>query len=439
MNAPRTYLRHLAFSVGTRLVMIGLRLTRNVLLARLLGPADRGTFALLNALPDLIAALTCGGLNSALAYQTARQSDTNNQSTGLLLVQILAYGCVPATLLTWAGLSLLPWFAAYLSTPLGPLAWLLLLAVPLTVLKNGLLTLHNADARVGAFNALKLLESLLPLLLFVGLWWLWSNAPLQAALVSWLLGLLAVAALAWRWLAHYRDTRLRWQYDTQKALLHYGARSHPDVLCQQIMLRADYLLIGALLDPTQLGYYAMASTAAELLLIVPEAVTTPLMKRLLQQGRDINQLTPLAMRLTATIMLCACLLMGLIGHVLIVILFGTAFAPAYPALLALLPGVFGLCHASILRLDLLGKGRPGSLSLLMGLGSVFNLLLNLWLIPHWGIVGAALACSAAYLAVTLGMLGLYCRLSGVPWWRTLILLPADIDWLCLQLRGKEHK
>ena len=52
------YLKHLALSMGTKLAMIALRLLRNVLLARILGPSERGLFALLSTLPDLISAAT---------------------------------------------------------------------------------------------------------------------------------------------------------------------------------------------------------------------------------------------------------------------------------------------------------------------------------------------------------------------------------------------
>src|SRR3546814_12451065 len=99
-------------------------------------------------------------------------------------------------------------------------------------------------------------------------------------------------------------------------------------------------------------------------------------------------------------MLGACVTMAVIGEWLIVTLFGAAYQPAYPALLALLPGLFGLCYASILRLDLLGKNRPGTVSLLMGVGALLNLTLNLILIPRFGIVGDAAASSSAYMAVT---------------------------------------
>ncbi|AXO88301.1 polysaccharide biosynthesis protein [Pseudomonas parafulva] len=421
------YLRHLALSMGTKLAMIALRLLRNVLLARILGPSERGLFALLSTLPDLISAATSGGLNSALGYQAAKQRDM-----GLLLAQVLIYGCLLAGLLTLACVALVRTFGGELdiTLQLGLLAWLLLLAVPMTVLKSGLLTLHNASGDVGAFNLLRLSESLAPLLLFLGLFWMWRERALEAALISWLAGIALVLVLGLWWLRRQHPLRLRWDRSGQRELLAYSAKSHPDLLCQQLILRADYLFIGALLGSTALGHYAMASAAAELLLIVPEAVTTPLMKRLLQQDAGMEKLTPLALRLTATVMLGACLGMALIGDWLIVTLFGIAYQPAYPALLALLPGLLGLCYASILRLDLLGKNRPGAVSLMMAAGAALNLLLNLLLIPHWGIVGAAAASSIAYLAVTLAMLVLYCRLSDVPLWHTLIMLPSD----CIPLR-----
>ncbi|MFJ4388877.1 oligosaccharide flippase family protein [Pseudomonas soli] len=418
-----SYLRHLALSMGTKLAMIALRLLRNVLLARILGPSERGLFALLSTLPDLISAATSGGLNSAVGYQAAKQRDM-----GLLLTQVLVYGCLLAGALTLACVFLVREFGADLevTVQLGLLAWLLLLAVPMTVLKSGLLTLHNASGGVGAFNALRLTESLAPLLLFLGLFWMWRDEALEAALISWLCGIALVLALGLWWLRRQHPLALRWDRGGQRELLSYSAKSHPDLLFQQLILRSDYLFIGALLGSTALGHYAMASAAAELLLIVPEAVTTPLMKRLLQQDAGMERITPLALRLTATVMLGACLGMALIGHWLIVTLFGAEYAPAYPALLALLPGLLGLCYASILRLDLLGKNRPGTVSLMMGAGAALNLVLNIVLIPTWGIVGAAAASSIAYLAVTVAMLVLYCRLSGVPLGQTLIILPADL-------------
>ncbi|MBF8778341.1 lipopolysaccharide biosynthesis protein [Pseudomonas fulva] len=428
-----TYIRHLVLSMGTKLAMIALRLLRNVLLARILGPSERGLFALLSSLPEMISAVTSGGLNSAISYQAAQQ-----RSMGLLLTQVLVYGCLLALLLTVFCVAMVRHFAPDLevTVQLGLLAWLLLIAVPMTVLKSGLLNLHNASGNVDGFNALRLTESLAPLLLFLGMFWMWQSQALEAALISWLMGLAVVLLLGLWWLSRDHSIRLRWDRLGQRELLTYSARSHPDVLFQQVILRSDYLFIGALLGSTAVGHYAMASAAAELLLIVPEAVTTPLMKRLLQQDEAMQKLTPIALRLTGTVMLGACLCMAVIGKWLIVTLFGAEFAPAYPALLALLPGMFAMCYTSILRLDLLGKNRPGAVSKIMGTAAALNLLLNVILIPTYGILGAAIATSACYLLVTAWMLAVYCRLSQVSVWQTLFVLPSDYAPLRQMLQGR---
>ena len=58
------------------------------------------------------------------------------------------------------------------------------------------------------------------------------------------------------------------------------------------------------------------------------------------------------------------------------------------------------------------------------------------LIPAYGIVGAAMASSIAYLAVTLAMLLLYCKLSGVALWQTLLVLPSDLSPLRQMLQRR---
>lgn len=431
--SKRHFLRQMLQSVGTSLAMLVLRLARNILLARILGPADRGLFALLSAMPEMIGGITSGGLNTALGYQSARQ-----RPMGALLALVLVYGCLFSALATLVGVVLLRSLGQDLdlAQELGLLAWLLLLVVPLFVLKSALFNLHNADGRVGAFNSLRLIESLTPLALFLALFWIWQDMALEAAVISWIGGLSLAVVVGLCLLARFHDLHLRWNRESRREMLSIGGKSHPDILFQQLLMRADYLLIGLMLDSTALGYYAMASAAAELLIIVPEAVTTPLMKKLLQQGEGIDELTPLALRLTGTAMLGACLGMAVLGEWLIVLLFGEAYRPAYPALLALLPGIFGLCYASILHLDLVGKGRPGTLSWMAGFAAALNLAMNAVLIPQMGIVGAAIASSTAYSVLTLSMLVLYTRLSRVPVGKTLLILPSDIGFLSSHLLAR---
>src|SRR5690554_6422106 len=143
--SKRHFRRQMLQSVGTSLAMLVLRLARNILLARILGPADRGLFALLSAMPEMIGGITSGGLNTALGYQSARQ-----RPMGALLALVLVYGCLFSALATLVGVVLLRSLGQELdlARELGQLAWLLLLVVPLFVLKSALFNLHNADGRV---------------------------------------------------------------------------------------------------------------------------------------------------------------------------------------------------------------------------------------------------------------------------------------------------
>jgi O-antigen/teichoic acid export membrane protein len=75
-------------------------------------------------------------------------------------------------------------------------------------------------------------------------------------------------------------------------------------------------------------------------------------------------------------------------------------------------------------------------SLIMGTAAVLNLLLNVILIPAYGILGAAIATSACYLLVTGWMLLVYCRLGQVPVWQTLFVLPSDYAPLRQMLQGR---
>lgn len=430
MSALRL-LKQVLYSVGTRIAMVALRLARNALLARILGPADRGLFAMLNALAELLASLGGGGLQHAAAYQAA-----NRAPVSALVTLILVLGSGMALLTAAVGTGVLQWPALQqqLGEDMQGLVWLLLLAVPLIVLKTVLTAMSNALGDIHGFNLLRLTESLAPLLLFLALFGWWYSAGLSVAIISWLAGLGLVIMLALVLTHRAHSLRPAWSTPLARDLWHYGKRGQMEPVFQQILLRGDILLAGAMLGPEAAGFLAIAKAAGELLLIIPESVTTPLMKRLLGQSDNIAQWIPLALRLTLAIMFVAAGALALLGHWLIGLLFGKDFLPAYPAMLAMLPGVIALCHASILRFDLLGKGLPGRVTLLTALMMVIGLSLAIWLIPHYGMTGAAAASSVAFVIGSMVLLALYSRHGGVAWYRTLVLTPADIRLILGHLR-----
>ncbi len=86
----------------------------------------------------------------------------------------------------------------------------------------------------------------------------------------------------------------------------------------------------------------------------------------------------------------------LIDYPLVKVLFGAKFLPSVRALRGLYAGVIALSLVKIISSYILSFGKPAVTMRIALAGFVLNLSLNLWWIPKIGILGAALASTAAY-------------------------------------------
>ncbi len=94
------------------------------------------------------------------------------------------------------------------------------------------------------------------------------------------------------------------------------------------------------------------------------------------------------------------------GRQMIGAIYSTAFLPAYPALLVLLPGTVLLGGAKVLTHEIAGRGYPQYNAANAGLALGVTLVLDLLLIPRHGLLGAAVATSVAYAVIC--AIAVYC-------------------------------
>jgi len=119
-------------------------------------------------------------------------------------------------------------------------------------------------------------------------------------------------------------------------------------------------------------------------------------------------------------------LLGLFSYPLIIILFGSSYEGSVPALRLLLPGVVLLAVCKVLASDLGGRGLLVYNSLASLAGLLATILLDLVLIPRWGIYGAAVASSISYTLSTAVTLIVYTRVSRHS--TRDVLVPRREDW-----------
>jgi len=192
-----------------------------------------------------------------------------------------------------------------------------------------------------------------------------------------------------------------------KKSLSYGMKGQPGQIIQFFNYRLDLILLALFWTNREVGIYATAVFLAELIWYIPAAVSTVLLPAVSSadseaRARDISLK---AIRHTVFLSLAAAVTLAVTAQWLIITLYGPSFAPAVRALQVLLFGVVMLAPAKLIVSHLAGVGKSQYVSYLALSGLGLTLLLDIVLIPRFGMIGAAWASAAAYSCS--GLLSLY--------------------------------
>ena len=99
---------------------------------------------------------------------------------------------------------------------------------------------------------------------------------------------------------------------------------------------------------------------------------------------------------------------------LIPFLYGEKFRESVEALLILVPGIIAMTVYMILHSDLTGRGRAKITVYIFGMALILNIVLNLFLIPRYGINGAAFSSTISYSLGACGLLACFAKMNSIP-------------------------
>ncbi len=176
---------------------------------------------------------------------------------------------------------------------------------------------------------------------------------------------------------------------------------------QMIRINTDLVLVGTLLEPAELGIYTAAVRTATLVsfaLGIGSVVAQPHLSAL-HSRRDRAELKRFLAATTRWIFV-ASLLAGIVVVVFgarILEFFGPDFTSGYPSLLILTLGHVLVAVLGPLTSFLMMTGRQDSAAVIHVSSAIANVLLNLVLIPRFGIVGAAVASSLNLIMMQLAL------------------------------------
>lgn len=388
------------------------------IIARVLGPEGQGKYALAILLPMLLSNFLNLGIPSANVYFLGKHS---------VSIQ-LAY---KTTLGLWLSISLLgicigiiciSLFASHIFPNVEQhYLWLSLVFFPIIVLHYMLNSILQGLEEFSSFNSilfyLPLINLGLVIITFFMLDW-----HLMGALGSYGISYTVVTVFAlWKIkqkidleLEDYPESGNENTRGYFKECLRFGGLAHIANSLAFLNYRMNFVLLNLFIAPAAAGLYLVAYGIAEKVWMISNAVSTVTLPRLsgLQHDEHRRYVTSLSIKLIFASSVASSLVLLFIAKPLIGTVFGDSYAEAIEPLLWLLPGmVFGAVGRSI-STDLIARGRV-DLTVYLVLCLVFlSTTASIVLIPIYGISGAAMAFSLAYLVDVILRLIVYIRISG---------------------------
>jgi O-antigen/teichoic acid export membrane protein len=413
--------------------MTALGVGTGIIMARALGPHDRGLFQMLVLLPTMLANFAKLGIPQAAVYAVRRRGASPSAVVSNAVWFALVFGVVLAAVCyTGRGWLLGRVIKGAPESALVPM----LVLIPFVLLQGYLLGIVQALERFREYNIQQVVPNLLALV-GMAVVLVWLRAGLLGAVL--MQAGIVVFVSVWLALRVHRLAPIRGRFDAPlgREMLAFGGKSYLQTLAATLHLRIDQFMIGYLLDPAQVGLYAVAVNLTNLLLRVPDALGTVLFPRLAGAAEErAHAATAEVCRLTVGLVVLGAAGFLVAGPVAIPVLFGARFAGAIAPLLVLLPGVVMMSLYLILSRNFTSRNRQQVNIVAAALALGINVASNLWLIPHWGIVGAAISSCLSYGVAALVLLVAFVRESGFSVPAVLCLRPAEVRELLRQLRNR---
>ena len=374
-----------------------------VYLARVLGAEALGLYALGMTIVGLVGVFNALGLpQSAVRFVATYAASGRSQQLGGFLARgstillVLNLGLAGLLLLVGPRIAvrfyhtpaLIPYFPLF--------AGIMLLGALNTFLGQALAGYKDVIRRtvVTNFVASPLNIALTILLVALGTG-LWGYMFAQIASAAVVLGLLAV--LVWKLTPREaRATMADWP-PLDPEVISFSTVVFGMGFLEFLMAQADKVLIGFFLDPRAVGVYAVAAALVAFVPILLQSVNqifSPTIADLHARGenellgRMFQTLTKwilgLTIPLAAVVMIFARPLMGI---------FGSDFEFGWPILMIGAAGQLVNCGVGSVGYLLLMSGNQRRLIRVQVIAASVMVLLNLALIPRWGIVGAAFAAA----------------------------------------------
>lgn len=190
--------------------------------------------------------------------------------------------------------------------------------------------------------------------------------------------------------------------------------------------------------PEDLGNYIQASKLGQFMMVIPQILASAIFPQTAsgQLRAEVNKSILVLLRIFLQVFAVIALITMLIGNQLIIFIFGDTFNNVATPLLLLIPGIAAIAILTMLSAYFSGKGKVRINVEGATLALVIVVAGDIVLIPHYGIIGAAIVSTIGYLANTLYALWHFYKDYQLTTKEVLAFSRSDWQWLVKMLANK---
>lgn len=386
-----SYKKNIISNFVTQISISAIAFFTSIVVARALGPTNKGNATYLLLVFNLIGEYGHFGITSASTYfqkKTKYSPEEVYDTNFSYLLMILIFICINIIILKSLGV--------FLSNYSWKFIIVGMFIIMSTFLNSILVNFYTADERLQESNKYVFIMNGFKSVAILILWVLNKLNLFTFMLFQVIPFIISISLL-------YKNLGIKYKWKLDLLLLKkefkFGIAIYIATLLIYLNYRMDQIFIRNLIGTKQLGIYSISVSLAELLFLIPGSVGSAVLGRLYNIDGNIDQKkTTLSMTVKYTFYVC--LFIGLIGICmtpLIPYVYGERYRLASVPTAILFIGIIFASIGKVSASYFQSEGNPIIHLIITVITFVSNLIFNIILIPKIGINGAAIASTISYI------------------------------------------
>lgn len=374
-----------------------------ILLSRELGPSGLGLYTLVFTIYMFGMQFSAFGIGSALTKYIAEYYDNPTK-----IKEFVSSGVLGAIVSGSVMGVLLYIFSGLISTQFfhnpGMLNLLNITAFcfPFIAIQKVAIGTLNGLRRMKWYAILNIAQNI-STMLFTIILVLWFDMHVMGAVIGFVIPTIIVGLLSFEFIRTFLGGFPKFVHSSIKEVLCFGFYVVLVSSIDMINTQIDSLLIGHFMGETEVGYYSVAIIFMQGINLVPQSiqsVTSPLIATYYgkREFEGIQKLIKNTVFKAFGVILCISLILVIFGKFLITIIFTEEFLPAYVPMIILLVGYSICAPIGSVGTTLSSVGQVKVVFIISLICALMNTILNLVLIPKYGIMGASVATSLSQIS-----------------------------------------